>query len=102
MTGAQHDFHRLQGVFDSVDEDNDGYINAAELLAALDRLGRPAPDDGAEELTRAYDADGSGSLDFEEFAALLGGRPAAGDRPERREHTAGTPRAGDPPAGCPA
>ncbi|MDI2125386.1 EF-hand domain-containing protein [Yinghuangia seranimata] len=93
MTAVPGDFHRFQSVFESVDRDHDGYITAAELLTALDRLGRPAPSGGAEELMRAYDADHSGNIDFEEFTALLAGSPdAAAGRPQSREHTAGTHR----------
>ncbi|HSA53927.1 MAG TPA: EF-hand domain-containing protein [Yinghuangia sp.] len=58
-------------VFQRHDVDNDGFLNAKELMAALRDVGREAEAAGAEQLLRSYDADGSGSIGFEEFLALV-------------------------------
>lgn len=53
------------------DFDNDGVLNAEELMAALRDLGREEEAAGTEHLLRTYDADNSGSIDFDEFLALM-------------------------------
>lgn len=70
MTGHA-DRVRYFEAFHRHDFDNDGFLNADELMAALKDLGREAELAGTEHLLRSYDADGSGSIDFEEFLALL-------------------------------
>ncbi|WTW99442.1 EF-hand domain-containing protein [Streptomycetaceae bacterium NBC_01309] len=53
------------------DFDNDGVLNADELMAALEDLGREEEAAGTGHLLRTYDADLSGSISFDEFLALL-------------------------------
>ncbi|MEU8135093.1 EF-hand domain-containing protein [Streptodolium elevatio] len=53
------------------DFNNDGVLNSEELMAALQDLGRDEEAAGTEHLLRTYDADGSGSISFDEFLALM-------------------------------
>ncbi|MCF2533436.1 EF-hand domain-containing protein [Yinghuangia soli] len=91
MNDFPYDFGHVRNAFDAADTDHDGHLYTRELLAVLDRLGRPATAGCGAELMRTYDADASGTIDFDEFVALLSGVPGA-RMPHGGEHSAGTHR----------
>ena len=62
---------RPREVFDQFDEDGGGSINAAELGAALKKLGKEASPDELAEMVREADTDGNGAIEFEEFAGMV-------------------------------
>lgn len=58
-------------VFESFDQDHDGLIDLKEFMAALHTLGYDINEDGALEFFHEADADGTLTLDPDEFAALV-------------------------------
>lgn len=78
MVFSDAELARFREVFDAYDDNNDGLINAKELIGAMDHLGLHPPASGVEQLMRGWDADGSGSIGFDEFVALCSGTGDAG------------------------
>ena len=60
----------VRAAFAHFDKDSNGRISSRELRSALTRLGIEASSDEASAILRKFDADGSGALELEEFAAL--------------------------------
>ncbi|GAB4821098.1 hypothetical protein N2152v2_008144 [Parachlorella kessleri] len=58
---------KLRQVFNSIDRDNNGRIDASEFELALDELGLPACYNYTRELLEQYDKDGDGEITYEEF-----------------------------------
>ncbi len=56
--------------FDEIDTDNDGFVSAAELAAALQNNPRVS-DDNIAAIVRIADDDGDRRIDFEEYAELV-------------------------------
>eukprot|EP01052_Picozoa_sp_SAG31_P016955 SAG31_NODE_1142_length_9696_cov_3.874232_9_plen_474_part_00 len=65
---AKAELTKIRKVFDDVDRDKSGKIDKAELRAACSRLGQYLLDADADTALAAMDADGDGTVDFEEFA----------------------------------
>jgi len=70
----------LQPAFRALDENNDGVITKEEMLRAMEVVGKNLPgevaDEWAQEAAVAFDAldrDKSGTLDYEEFVAVMSG-----------------------------
>lgn len=61
----------LKLVFDSVDTDGSGSICIGELGEMFQKLGYETTLEELTQLIQHVDADGNGSLDFEEFLALM-------------------------------
>jgi len=65
-------FQEASSAFDAFDEDGDGTICAREIASTVRALGHEPPSE--EELTtmiEAYDVNGNGALDFDEFCQLI-------------------------------
>ncbi|KAJ1480271.1 hypothetical protein T484DRAFT_1811284 [Baffinella frigidus] len=62
----------LYKVFQDFDTDKSGSIDASELGAAMARMGQTKGDDEIKDLLLQIDNDGSGHIDFKEFAGLFG------------------------------
>ena len=60
----------VRAAFAHFDKDSNGRVSSRELRSALTRLGIEASSDEAGAILRKFDADGSGALELEEFAAL--------------------------------
>ena len=60
------DDKRNAGYFGLMDENNNGTLDARELAAGMEFT-----DSEARKLIRKWDKDGSGSLDFDEFNAMI-------------------------------
>ncbi|CAM0952394.1 unnamed protein product [Alopecurus aequalis] len=58
-------------MFDRMDKDKDGTLTLEELKEGLRINGHPVPDTEIEMLLEAGDIDGNGTLDCEEFVAVL-------------------------------
>lgn len=56
--------------FRSVDVDNSGSINSAELKRALEAGNLHFPQTVVEQMTKMYDKDYSGTMSFDEFVSL--------------------------------
>merc|ERR1719240_215935 len=67
------ELEKFREIFDRVDVDGSGFIDAEELRLCLLDLGHPdANDDEAvADMIRRVDADGSGRIEFEEFIDIL-------------------------------
>ncbi|CAK0869025.1 unnamed protein product [Prorocentrum cordatum] len=61
----------IEDAFAFCDKDGDGVISKRELGQALSSLGEHKSDEELQELMNRVDADGSGTLDFDEFACLV-------------------------------
>ena len=59
---------KLQGIFDAIDEDCSGYLDRGELGHLAERAGRHLNERQLDDAMRTMDVDGSGQVDFEEFA----------------------------------
>lgn len=59
-----------QDLFQSLDEDGSGTVDALELMHALEMLGMDVTWGEMEEAIAAVDVDGSGELDFDEFKTV--------------------------------
>ena len=61
------DVATIKEAFDLFDKDSDGTIELSELKAVVNDLGRCVSDEELETLMKDVDADGNGSIDFDEF-----------------------------------
>jgi calmodulin len=57
--------------FEFFDKDSDGQINTNELNTIMKSLGQNVNEKQLEEIIQEIDADGSGSMDFNEFIFLI-------------------------------
>jgi len=58
-------------MFDEIDEDGSGELDADELFACFQKMGTPIERGTVENLMRLSDADGSGTIDWEEFRRIF-------------------------------
>ena len=72
-TGAASgdDSKELRDAFDLYDLDKNGLISAAELHAVLKRLGEKCSLGDCRRMIKNVDADGDGSVNFEEFKKMM-------------------------------
>ena len=63
----------LKKIFNQVDDDGNGYITLDEARQALQEE-RNLSQDEIENLLRLFDADGNGTLEFDEFVKLWNAR----------------------------
>jgi Ca2+-binding EF-hand superfamily protein len=63
------DIEKARAVFANFDLDKDGRITAAELTQVLADLGGSFTDEQSQQLLGLQDADGDGTLSFDEFWA---------------------------------
>ena len=68
---SQDQGNQLRSAFDTVDASGDGEICIDELRTLLQTLGQEHTDAELRDQVRQLDEDGSGSIDFEEFCALM-------------------------------
>lgn len=66
------DRESLQAVFADLDEDGSGFIDEQELRLGLRKLQLPCQDEDIPRYIALYDVDGTGTIEFEEFAELIG------------------------------
>jgi len=57
--------------FQSIDSDRSGQISEEEIVAACTQFGFPIPPSHLKEIFAGMDADGSGLVDFNEFAKAM-------------------------------
>ncbi|PON81402.1 Parvalbumin [Trema orientale] len=61
----------LKDAFDLYDLDKNGLISASELHAVMKRLGEKCSLSDCSRMIRSVDADGDGSVNFEEFKKMM-------------------------------
>lgn len=66
------DREKLLAVFAELDEDGSGFIDEEELHLGLRKLQLSFRDDEIPRFIALYDVDGTGTIEFEEFAELIG------------------------------
>lgn len=62
----------LRAAFEVFDTDSSGQISVGELRNLITKLGENLSEEEYAEMMRGVDVDGSGSIDFLEFKAVLG------------------------------
>jgi len=67
-------------VFDLVDKDKGGSIDADEVLELMQMLGMKPSRDSVEKMISEIDKDGNGQVDFQEFLQVMAG-------PQQLPHT---------------
>jgi len=72
-TLAKADPAILLSTFQQMDKDGEGNISADELVTGLELLGETISKADAAEMLREADTDGSGTVDYREFLALVKG-----------------------------
>ncbi|CDW57596.1 tRNA guanosine-2'-O-methyltransferase TRM13-like protein [Trichuris trichiura] len=65
------DILRCGLVFDRLDKDHDGRLNASDIAKAMQSIKGHATNDEITEAIRAYDLNGDGTIDFQEFLTLV-------------------------------
>ena len=61
----------LKLAFDAIDTDKSGDIELDELRTAIRAIKTSTDDEAVAQMLKIADADGSGSIDFEEFKELM-------------------------------
>ncbi|ETO30580.1 calcium ion binding protein [Reticulomyxa filosa] len=61
----------LKQAFSMFDNDNDGEITSVELGKVMEQLGQKLTDQELADMIKEIDADGNGSVDFEEFKSMM-------------------------------
>ena len=62
----------LFDIFQQFDEDRSGTIDCNELGKAMEKMGRPMTEDQIENLIVQIDSEGTGAINFVDFAAIFG------------------------------
>jgi Ca2+-binding EF-hand superfamily protein len=65
------DTSKYEAVFNVVDANDDGRIDAHELKSMMSAMGEEVTDERAEEMVRQIDTAGDGTISLEEFAAFM-------------------------------
>eukprot|EP00754_Rhynchopus_humris_P034790 Rhum_TRINITY_DN16304_c0_g1::Rhum_TRINITY_DN16304_c0_g1_i1::g.163043::m.163043/K02183/CALM; calmodulin len=68
---SQDEIDAFREVFHEFDRDGDQTIDTGELGAVFAELGQVVPQEMVEEMILTVDADGTGSIEFEEFLELM-------------------------------
>lgn len=71
-TISDQDLKDLKEAFSLFDKDGDGNITLHELGVVMRRLGHAPTDEELESMLNVIDIDSDGSIDFEEFATMMG------------------------------
>ena len=66
----------MRSVFRKFDKNGDGSIDKSELHEVFKEMGRVLSQNEIDRLFKMCDADGSGSLNYEEFIAKVFGKSA--------------------------
>merc|ERR1719171_2030559 len=61
----------LRHEFDAIDTSGDGSLDADELLAVFQKLGKDVKKGTITNLVRLADEDGNGTIEWEEFAKIF-------------------------------
>ncbi|KAF3935067.1 Calmodulin [Dactylellina cionopaga] len=61
----------LRSAFNVFDTDKTGTIDAKELRNVMKALGEDLTDDQIDDMIREADKDGNGTIDFDEFKAIM-------------------------------
>ena len=72
----------FRAAFNKFDADGSGSIDKQELRLCMEELGRPISESDVDAMMQAADTDGNGSVEFSEFAAMMGKRVADDDGEE--------------------
>ena len=68
---SSEQIEQYRAQFAELDTDGSGELDEGELLAALTKLGATATEDEARRMIREADVNGNGTIDFEEFEAIV-------------------------------
>ena len=61
----------IRQVFERLDSDKSGHLDKRELQEGLQLMGRKASAKDVKKLMRIFDADGNGTIEFEEFMEMM-------------------------------
>ncbi|XP_078173050.1 calmodulin-like [Carex rostrata] len=70
-TLTQEQIAEYKEAFSLFDKDNDGCITMHELRTVIKQLGQNPTEEDVQEMIREVDADGNGTVEFNEFLALM-------------------------------
>jgi len=65
------DVEKLRTIFNAIDIDKNGHLDERELGAALVKAGKSVSNELVRTLLAKYDADGNGTLEFDEYQAMI-------------------------------
>ncbi|KAF3338163.1 Calmodulin [Carex littledalei] len=68
---TQEQIAEYKEAFSLFDKDNDGCITMHELRTVIKQLGQNPTEEDVQEMIREVDADGNGTVEFNEFLALM-------------------------------
>jgi len=68
---SEDEILEIKEAFDIFDDDKSGSIDISELKSAMANLGLDSKNAQVSQMVNDLDADGSGSIDFEEFLNML-------------------------------
>ncbi len=77
--GGREDDEQLRRIFEELDEDGSGELDRDEVRSMVTQLGMDASEKDVDAAMSAMDADGGGTVDFEEFCAWWRSRPSETD-----------------------
>ena len=69
---------KLRTVFDEIDADKDETLNPSEIQQAMKSVGQNVPPKALKAMIKAADRNGNGSLQFQEFVAIVSARIKVG------------------------
>ncbi|KAF4589960.1 H(+)-transporting V0 sector ATPase subunit c [Pleurotus pulmonarius] len=76
---TQEELEEYRSVFQGFDRDNNGYVTTDELADVMRALGRHATDEQIRSMIQQVDLNRNGSIEFNEFLALVARNPTDPD-----------------------
>jgi len=83
---SSEQIEQFRKYFNMFDKENKGYIRANQVGQILRTMGQAFEERDLKQLIKEFDSDGSGEIEFEEFAAMVANFVVAGEDNEGLEN----------------